>query len=599
LQRLAEWAQLEQTTHWHTGLGWIMMEGYHYEEAVSHFKEALDQDSDAWVAKEGLARCLGEQGLYDEAIEWMENAIESLPSNMSWLAGYLCPRIAEWKRATGDHEGAFEAAERAYATESASALAQLRYLEALDASNFSDVIIQVIEELDGWETPGKDYSYLVRFFVHGYNAYDEIGKACRARGKPEFVLAAMDRAMTLIDLSDNESMKIWLPAQVAAFRYDYYDQVEEPMQLWETALKRIDAGDSAVQKSSAKTRKIYSNRLAQLYFDAAVASRNAGPDSAQYSTKLKGLSVVTETSVDDDDAFDFYGTGYASMLWGRWLRDYQDAEEGVWRKCFKARALEEMDMLDDNDPSNDTRGLHALSITLLQAGDRTNAGAILAVLFKPLEDLPTKQVVEDDDSDIPNGGNGEADEQDGGADDAKERYQDLPDPTTQSVADSGEPNALPSERTLKSEAAVLKAEDMSVVSPQTPQITKTRTVFGPENIDDATTQPLAAMTKQTTSQLKLELGDSWMYTCDGYFRDAQDAGEMYFCEICLDKNYCGDCLLEIKEASLWSRQCDPNHTHYRAWPIPSDARDMAVEWVEGEAALRIEWLEKLRKEWMA
>jgi tetratricopeptide (TPR) repeat protein len=563
-----------------------MMEGYYYEEAISHFKEALDQDSDAWVAKEGLARCLGEQELYNEAIEWMENAIESLPSNMSWLAGYLCPRIAEWKRATGDHEGAFEAAERAYVAEGASALAQLRYLEALDASNFSDVIVQVIEELDGWEVLEKDYSYLVRFFVLGYNAYDEIGKACRARGKPEFVLAAMDRATTLIDQSDNESMQIWLPAQVAAFRYDYYDQVEEPMQLWETALKRIDAGDSAVQKSSAKTRKIYSNRLAQLYFDAAVASRNAGSDSAQYATKLKGLSVVTETSADDDDAFDFYGTGYASMLWGRWLRDYQGAEEGVWRKCFKARALEEMDMLDDNDPSNDTRGLHALAVTLLQAGDRINAGAILAVLFKPLEDFPTQQVAEGDDSDTPNSGNGETDEQDS-------------DPKMQSVTDGGETNELPGKRTLKSEAAMLTAGDMSVVSPQTPQITETRTVFGPENIDDATTPPLAPVAKQTKSQLKLELGNSWMYTCDGCFRDPQDAGEMYFCEICLNKNYCGDCLPKTKEGSLWSRQCDPNHTHYRAWPIPSDARDMAVEWVEGEAALRIEWLEKLRKEWMA
>jgi tetratricopeptide (TPR) repeat protein len=598
---LAEWAQLEQTTHWHTGLGWILMEGYYYEEAISHFKEALDQDSDAWVAKEGLARCLGEQGLYGEAIDWMENAIESLPSNMSWLAGYLCPHIAEWKRATGDHEGAFEAAERAYAAEGSSALAQLRYLEALDASNFSDAIIQVIEELDGWEVLEKDYSYLVRFFVLGYNAYDEIGKASRARGKPEFVLAAMDRAMTLIDQSDNESMQIWLPAQVAAFRYDYYDQVEEPMQLWETTIKRIDAGDSTVQKSSAKRRKIYSNRLAQLYFDAAVASRNAGPGSAQYATKLKGLSVVTETSADDDDAFDFYGTGYASMLWGRWLRDYQDAEEGVWRKCFKARALEEMDMLDDKDPSNDMRGLHALAVTLLQAGDRTNAGAILAVLFKPLEDLPTQQAVEDDNSDLANGGNGETNEQDGGADDAEERYriQELPDPTMQSAMDGGETNASPSEGTLKTEAAVPKAGDIGVVSPQTPQITEIRTVFGPKNIDDARAPSFGPVTKQTTSQLKLELGNSWMYTCDGCFRDTQEAGEMYFCEICLNKNYCGDCLPKVKEGSLWSRQCNPNHTHYRAWPIPSDARDMAVEWVKGEAALRIEWLEKLRKEWMA
>ena len=244
LQRLAEWAQLEKTTHWHTGLAWIMMEGYYYEQAIFHFKEALKQDSDAWVAKEGLARCLGEQGLYNEAIEWQDKAIDSLPSNLNFLAAYLYPRIALWKRATGDQEGAFEAAQRAYNADLGSALAQLRYLEALDATESFDAIIDVLKELDEWDALEKDYSYLVRFLVLGYSAYDEIGKACRARGKPAFVLAAMDKALSLIDQSDNEEMKLWLPAQVAAFRYDYYDQVEEPMELWETAIKRIDAGDS-------------------------------------------------------------------------------------------------------------------------------------------------------------------------------------------------------------------------------------------------------------------------------------------------------------------------------------------------------------------
>src|SRR4051812_37857238 len=102
LQHLAEWAQLEQNTHWHTGLGWIMMEGSYDEEAISHFKEALRQDSTAWVAKEGLARCLGNQGRYEEAIEWQDKAIDSLPSDFSYLGGYLYPRIASWKRAMGD-----------------------------------------------------------------------------------------------------------------------------------------------------------------------------------------------------------------------------------------------------------------------------------------------------------------------------------------------------------------------------------------------------------------------------------------------------------------------------------------------------------------
>ena len=572
-----------------------MMEGYYYEQAISHFKEALEQDADAWVAEEGLARCLGEQGLYDEAIEWQDKAINSLPANLSSLAGYLYPRIASWKRAMGDHEGAFEAAQRAYKADWGSVLAQCRYLEALDAAESFDVIMEVLEELDGWLALEKDYTYLVRFFVIGLNAFDEIGKACRARGKPEFVLAAMDQALSLIDRSDNESMQSWLPAQVAAFRYDYYDQVDEPMQLWETALKRIDAGDSVIQKTYAKTRKIYSNRLALLYFDAAVAAREAASDPVSYATKLKAISVVTETSADDDDVFDFYGTGYASMLWGRWLRDYEGAEEIVWRKCFKARALEEMDMLDDNDPSNDTRGLHALAVTLLQAGDRINAGAILAIVFKPLEDLPFEKVVEDGEAKQDDGEGDDTGQQKADAEDGGEQHQthDAPEPPLQAALGSGEDGASPGEIVLNSAAPPLEGGDITAAIPHIEEATETTTVAGPTAIGDGT---LAA--KSTRSQLKLQLGNSWMYTCDGCGRDPQDAGEMYFCEVCLDKNYCGDCLPKVKAASLWSRQCNPHHAHYRAWPIAGEARDMAVDWVEGEAALRSEWLEKLREEWM-
>jgi tetratricopeptide (TPR) repeat protein len=580
-----------------------MMEGCYYEPAISHLKKALELDTGAWVAKEGLARCLAEQGLYGEAIEWQKKAIDSLPSNLSYLASYLYPRIADWRHAIGDHEGAFEAARLGYNADLGSPLAQLRYVEALNAMGSFDAIIEVINELDGWCPNDKDYSFLVLLFMRGEGVYHEIGKACRARGKPEFVLAAMDETLALSNQSGNEYMQLWLPAMVAAFRYDYYDQVQEPMQLWETTIKQIDTADSAVQKEYAKTRKTYSNRLAQLYFDAAIAARKAGPNLIQYVTKLKGLSVVTETGAEDDgddDAFDFYGTGYASMLWGRWLREYENVDEAEWRKCFKARALEEMDMLDDNDPSNDTRGLHALGVTLLQAGDRTNAGAVLAILFKPLEDLLAQEVVTSDKSGPLEDEDDENDSQHRGVGDAEEhsRANDLHNPPAQSAAGDGETDILPSQRILEGEAPPLESEEMSASTPQNPHITKARAMIGPANIVDIAIPRSAPLAKSTASQPKLHLGNSWMYTCDGCFRDPQDAGEMYFCEVCLNKNYCGDCLAKVKTASLWSRQCDANHTHFRAWPIPSEARDLAAEWVEGEAALKSEWLERLRREWM-
>jgi hypothetical protein len=221
--------------------------------------------------------------------------------------------------------------------------------------------------------------------------------------------------------------------------------------LWETAIKQIDAGDSAFQKSHTKKRKRYSNCLTILYFDAAVAASKAGLDAAFYTTKLKALSVVTETSADDEDAFHFYGAGHASMLWGRWLRDYQHAEKATWRKCFRARALEEMDMLDDDDASNDTRGLHALAVTLLEADDRVNAGAIFAILFRPLEHLLTQKVIEDGNIDCP--GSEEISHQI--TDDDRERAQsgNLTKTQAPSVVTKSTDNRLPSDIISKESSA--------------------------------------------------------------------------------------------------------------------------------------------------
>ena len=73
------------------------------------------------------------------------------------------------------------------------------------------------------------------------------------------------------------------------------------------------------------------------------------------------------------------------MLWGRWLRDYKGANGAKWRKCFRARLLEEMNTVDDIDPANDTSGISNLAVSLFHAGDRENAAAIVANLHRSAE----------------------------------------------------------------------------------------------------------------------------------------------------------------------------------------------------------------------
>jgi hypothetical protein len=104
-------------------------------------------------------------------------------------------------------------------------------------------------------------------------------------------------------------------------------------------------------------------------------------------TKLKQLALASTYIPDSgENVFDVYTPGYPSLLYGRWLRDYEKAAPSVWRKCFRARILEQMNGLDDDDPTNDTSACMRVAMSLFHADDEGRAGAILHVVFKTLED---------------------------------------------------------------------------------------------------------------------------------------------------------------------------------------------------------------------
>ena len=193
--------------------------------------------------------------------------------------------------------------------------------------------------------------------------------------------------------------------------------------------------------------------------------------------------------------------------------------------------------LDDDDPTNDTKTCATLAISLFQAGDRKNAGAIIAVIFKTLEDHLAK----------------------------KERLQAKFDDDTQ-----GSPEAQHSKNTI----ADTKSE--IVEQPQDP------------------------------GRLALHLeSDAWYYSCNACGQNASSKAELWFCEMCYDTNFCGECLEGVKTRSLEQRFCSPDHRWYRAWPLDREkfkevAKEIAVERGDGEVVLELrpEWLQSLREEWM-
>lgn len=505
----------------------------------------------------------------------MEEAYNALPNSLGRVGAYLLPYIAEWKNTIGDNTGAYEAADRAYSTEPSNPSVQSLYLSVLDEMGAFSSLIRVLSDMHQRSCLDTQMSHLARFFTLGINSFGEIGRAYRSEGRPQFILEDMEKALDNVLASKDTPMKIRLQGDHAVFRYQYNDETDAAMRLLEQALKTLSNAGPTVQRKYKEYGKWCGVLLARLYFDAAVSARENGTNGWPYTKRLKQLATVT--SMEDEeyaDLFDFYGPGYASMLWGCWLRTYETAEEAMWKKTFKARLLDELNMLDDEDPSNDMAGLHALAITLLHLGDDDAAGAILAILFMPLKAL--RQRLEKEARNEDNNQSQKRDHDDDGDTDNREKDD----------ANDDKDN----EHGWQQEAAQQEYDPEADAIPNTSP---------PPHPLRRLTDQVEAVTAIGTTRFALALDTTWIHQCSGPCSTSYHSyTSLYICRICLGTKFCGDCLQLVKANNIVPRDCSPQHSWYQAWPIPEGKAEVAAECEEGKWIIRKEWLNKLRQEWI-
>lgn len=371
-------------------------------------------------------------------------------------------------------------------------------IHAEDWSGFVDLL----ELLNNYDN-GYGVTYLVKYLSE-YAMPQHMGRACRAQGQPGFILDAMNQALKVVAQSGDEMWLVSKLLRFGEFRHRIYDEDDEPVRLWEEALSRLGSVSTALRRQWARERITYTNSIAQVYFDIAVQNyrgkcfslwrtymslkpRTANSETNEAVMKLKQLASTTSVDPDGDgDIFAYYTPGYPSLLYGRWLRDYEQAPPAVWRKCFRARILELMNGLDDDDPTNDTAACQKLAISLFQAGDRKNAGLILAVIFGTLEKyIAEKSEQRDAEQKIKEGKRAQA---------ARETDA-IPPQTTTPYADE----------------AIMEGDETSLVGPHNSLVKRRDTLEK----------------RGQTSSLVLQLAsDAWSYTCDGCGFDAEDAGTM-------------------------------------------------------------------------
>ncbi len=560
-----------------------MMHHRFVNEAVDHCKEAIALDSHAWVAMECLARVYDDiksPSKYEKAIAWQTKAIETVPERMKWIVRYLWPRIADWNALLGNADLAYDAALIGWQLDYTICDVRFQYLKALYRKGNTSKFVWTLKWLhEQYVDEERTESRLVEFLKAGYDVFEDMGDACREEGQPEWIIDALDQTIRIADQRDWLWIKISLPLRIARFGFTWYDSHQARfIKTAEDFLERLDRQSSSFQQDFANDRKWIVNKLAQYYFDTATSLyETAGeitPEAMVAADKLKRLAISVGTSSDPNyDGFDFFREDYPSLLWGRWLRDFKKADEKTWRKCFKVRLLAEMNALDDGDPANDTSGIASLAISLFHAGDRRDAAGLLAVLFKEIEDKQTAK--------------------------QQEQMGKLSSTELTNATAALENVTLGADTEIQDTNANESQLQRHDSAEELHDAVKVESKSKPSQSGGA--QDISVLNDGQETLLYINEG-SGVYNCCNCSQNTLEIDDMYFCEICLDVQWCGECLAKLRNPSLrlelGRHVCNPNHVHYQVYPIPDEARNLAVEYLEAGVQLRKEWLANLREEWM-
>lgn len=125
-----------------------------------------------------------------------------------------------------------------------------------------------------------DYNYYgVTCLINYLSEYDvppHMGRACRAQGQPGFILDAMNEALKIVGQSGDEMCLVGKLLMFGEIRHRIYDEDDEPIRLWEEALSRLSTASTVIRRQWAREKIIYTNSIAQVYFDIAIQNYKGG-----------------------------------------------------------------------------------------------------------------------------------------------------------------------------------------------------------------------------------------------------------------------------------------------------------------------------------
>lgn len=572
LRFLAEYGGFEKNAYWHRRLAKIYRDAAYINAATKEFNISIKMNDQDYVALEGMAFCYEEREDYLSATEWDYKALAALPEESRVEKARILQQISEWKTQLEDKDGAIEASHAAYILSPQDSEKSTAYLSALETNCEFQAILDFAAKLETINSPQKGENMLTFLFVETWGRiHDIIGNAARRLGRTDSLeqamrdaLAAVERRNSSRGLASTDFTFYFCFLGWADFLDKHALKTDEAIETYETTLKLLLKRTTGYDSWSA--RRLIKNRLCQLYYHKAKAAECAGTHFEHWVTKLEGLANtgnakgVQGVSASED----------SSLMLGLWYRLHGREQEA--KLCFRTQILNGIDTLTDDDPGNDIYGYMTLALALLKAGDRENAGPAFAVTTAPLDRLKA----------IRRAAQKTSDEDEA----SKEKTVSKPLHST--------------------DAAVLTESLTSLMKNSEIKDLEERTPVTNNDMDDNAIAPLGKVdidSAEMTTQIKKsdDTLTTFVWGCDGKCRRRlEDWQEIHFCEICTEYTlFCDECVKLVKTGTLPFRKCDEGHTFYQGYPLSEEMQDVATVRTEGNILPRKEWLESLRKKWIA
>lgn len=538
IRRLAQALNFEQDSRWHTRLGWVLTIYEHLEDGCEEFTLALHLNPDNFRAQMWLAEAFAKQGKLKLAIEASLTALNQCPHDESYLQRCIWSNIREWRYELGDEKGAVEATKASFAAEKESPHGNLINFDMLHNLRQYQLIIDMTKSLD--EIPCR---YFPGMKVPG-SLLDVLVRACC----PHFVLGYAANAVGHLEYID----RIFRRAISNASHED--DILGERRQRanygWFIfAFKRDES--KALEICKAVVSEYLVSPPAKGFFQRD--DRN----SRQLAERLLIQTYLRKAFAGHPDTSTTWFIELQNLFQRLEALKMQEAEAsvykeegssamGLWhrlhgrpdlaKRLLSELVLEGLQILTDADPDNDIKGYVALGKALLTFGDRRNASVAFAVAGAPPDSFEKMQ---------------------------EQGREETPIPVNAAEATLTQPSTEPSDPTSTAGAARTNPAASDVV----------------EQDDLASYLP---------------------YGCAGQCgRKTKTWAAYYRCEYCYDTGFCDECAKLVKASKLPFRVCDSSHPFLQVYPIDLDMARAGASVDNGLVVPRAEWLDMLRKEWMA